>query len=277
MEKILQYTFFYKLNTTSDKHPILITDDPLNTKENREKITEIMFETLNVPAFFMKIPAVLALYSTGRDTGLVLESGDSVTHIISIYQGNSLPKTSEKINLGGRDVTNNLLRLLNEKNYPFTNTINREFAIEIKEKLCYVASNFSEEMQKLNDNNIAKEYNLPDGNQLIIETERFLAPEILFQPKLFGYDFNGIGEAIYKSLLNSDDCIRKILACNFVISGGNTILKEFEGRILNELLSKKNPPIKRIMTVISPVRNINAWIGGSIFSMISIFEQTCMY
>jgi len=54
-------------------------------------MTEIMFETFNVPSLYVACQAVLSLYSTGRTTGLVLDSGEGVTSTVPIYEGYALP------------------------------------------------------------------------------------------------------------------------------------------------------------------------------------------
>ncbi|CAG9335964.1 unnamed protein product [Blepharisma stoltei] len=73
MERIWHHAFFNKLRVPTDEHPVLITEPPLNPKNNREKMTEIMFEKFNIPAFYVAIQAVLALYSSCRTTGIVVD------------------------------------------------------------------------------------------------------------------------------------------------------------------------------------------------------------
>jgi len=277
LEKIWHHTFFNELRVEPSEHSLLCTESPLNPKSNREKMTQIMFETFNVQSFYVAIQAVLSLYASGRTTGIVFDSGDGVSHCVPIYEGYCLPHAVTRLDMAGHDITEHLQKLLLERGYSFTTSAEFEIVRDIKEKLAFVALDFEEAMASANESSeVEMNYELPDGNTLTVGAERFRCSEVLFQPSLIGMEQEGVQQLLYTSVMKCDVDIRKDLYSNIVLSGGSSMFPGIKER-LNKELCALAPASMKINIVDPPERKYSVWIGGSILASLTSFQEMWVF
>lgn len=260
------YTFLNELRYDPEDQPLFLTETTLNEKKNREKITEIMFEHFKVPSFYLGAQGILSLYASGRNGGLVLEMGDGIISAVPMYEGLIELLGVEKLNLGGIDFTNYLNDCITKKGYSLKD---KRIAMDIKEKFCYIALNYDEELKK--DSIEKKSYDLPDGKVIELSTERFQCSEGLFNPSILKNDSKSIHELIHSSIHKLDTSLSPMLFNNIVLSGGCAMFEGISERLEKEIKRYSN---KNARIVSAPERKYNAWVGGSILSSLTTFQQS---
>ena len=256
------------------EHPVLITEPILNPRTNREKIAKMLFENLGVPAIFFASQPILSLFSTSVTTGIILESGEGVSQSCVVFEGYSIPFSYERYNYGGRDVTDYLKNMLKRRGYNFYNSTEIKLVNDIKEKMCYLETNKRAELPKKVLNKKLIQYYLPDGNNITIDDEITLAPEILFNPEYIGKEYLSFTQMIINSINKIDIELRKKAYESIWLSGGNTAFKDLNHKLNDEL---RNIFGKNFAINILENEKINpqyrCWVGGNIISTLEIFKK----
>ncbi|KAG1687125.1 Arp2/3 complex subunit, actin nucleation center [Phytophthora capsici] len=309
MEKLWQRCLFQHMRCEPEEHYMLLTEPPLNPPENREATAEIMFETFNVPGLYIAVQAVLALYASWpkiKDpsqrslTGTVIDSGDGVTHVIPVADGYVIGSCIRHIPLAGRDVTHFIQKMLRDRGEAVPPEESLEVAKRVKEAHSYVCSDLVKEFKKYDqkpDKYFLKYSDLhPRTKQpweIDVGYERFLAPEIFFNPEIFSTDFttplpNVVDEAILKCPIDT----RRGLYKNIVLSGGSTMFKDFGRRLqrdikrladdrqaanlaLHSKYQQAHAEALEVNVLSHRMQRFAVWFGGSMVASTPDFYRVC--
>lgn len=278
--RLWEYAITKKLGVedVSDKK-VLVTEAPMNPFINKEKMLEILFEQIGVDSVNIEPQAKCSLFCEGKDTGIVLDSGDGVTHVIPIYNGIILKLNIDRMNIAGRHITEYLTRLFQKKGYAFNSTVDFELVREMKEKFCFISNDIQ------GDRKLAREttyynsfYKLPDGSRIHISDEKFEATECLFEPYLIGEEIDGVHEMTFKCINNCPIDTRTALYANILTSGATTLFPGFVSRVENEIKilykdyalknlkeNEKEAKIK-INVMDNPRRKHSVFLGGCVIA-----------
>lgn len=258
------------INAKTEDHPVLLTEAPLNPRQNRDKAAEIFFETFRAPALFFAPPAVLSLYASGRTTGVVLDVGEGVTHAVPVYEGFALPHSVTRSDIAGRDVTRQMQLQLRRSGLTFTTTAEADLVKTMKEESCFVTR--TPLVDGSTEKDARTQYTLPDGQVISLSTERYQAPNILFDPSLIGSEEAGVADVLVDSIMKSDIDLRSTFFSQVVLAGGSTLLSGFGDRMLYEVRSR-SPSHTKIRISAPPDRVNSAFVGGSILGSLATFKS----
>lgn len=277
MEHLWNYTFYEKLAIHPSENKIMLTEPPQNPVKNREMLLQTMFEKYGFAASNVSIQAMLTLYAQGLLTGVVVDTGDGVTHVVPVFDGFVPQNLIRRLDVAGRHITNYFIKLLLLRGYAFNRTADFETVRQIKEKVCYVACDIDSERRLAEQTTcIMENYTLPDGRVIKIGRERFEAPEALFNPSLIDSEKSGMADMVYEMIQDADIDTRAEYYKHIVLSGGSSMYpglpsrleKDIKDRYLKEVLKGDKERFKKFKIKIEdpPRRKHMVFLGGSVLA-----------
>lgn len=265
---------FHSLGVDPTEHPIFLSEAPLLPKRNRQYKAEILFESFGVKSLYISPEEVLPLYACGEVSGTVIEIGAGHCHVASIFDSHIIPSSLARYDLSGNELTQYLADLLELKYGFIFKSSFHNIQNTIKESVCYVAQDYHEELTLATASSVLEEsFTLPDGENIKTNEERFIVPELMFQPSLSHRDIPAIHQMIQRSIMSSDIDTRRYLCQHIILSGGSTMFPGLDSRLLKEVRNLFPAGID-INVMASEDRNIAVWVGGAVLSSLSSFQNS---
>ncbi|CAO2584037.1 ACT2 [Lemmus lemmus] len=272
VEKIWHHSFYQVLHIAPEQHPVMITEPPLNSTAVKCRMTQILFETFNVPALYMANQGVLSMYAAGRTSGTTIESGEGMTYFVPVINGYPLQLSTTKLDIAGQDLTMYLLKLLSDSGNLLVSTADREYVRDLKEKHCYVALDYDMEESKTSVPSQQKKFQLPDGREVNLDQESLMCSEALFNTSLIGRSNPGIHMQAQQSITSCDRSHWKTLFGHIILSGGTGAFTGLRLRLQREI-SKLVSPDFCVKVTTSPYAKYSAWVGASILCSLPMFKD----
>ena len=256
---------------------VLMTHSPFAEKIDRQWMAMTMFEKFKVKSFQLMNTAALSMYSTGNVSGIVVESGESLTYTAPVFEGYAIPHAILKLDIAGQDVTQQLIHELEECDIRVKGE--KEHIRELKEQMCSISQNYSYDMQSTDDPISLEDrsYELPGGQIIQVNhRQRFKASEIIFNPSIINNPNPGLVQMCEKSIEMCDSDLKINLYNRIVLAGGSTLMPGFRDRFEEEII-KLAENAKTDINVYADLHRKNAaWIGGSMLSSFSTFKDMCI-
>ena len=242
LELLWQYAITKKIGMKEENfkdYNCMLTEAPLNPFENKITMASILMEKMQFGSFNIEPQAKLALIYEGKESGLILDSGDGVTHVIPVIHSMIDHHNIMRLNVAGRHITEYLIRLLQLKGYAFNSSADFETVRELKEKFCMVSCDIEQDRRLDRETTYYNSfYKLNSGKVIKVSNEKFEAPEILFNPMLTQVESPGIADMVVNCIQSSAIDNRKLLYKSIILSGANTLFAGFASRLDLEVISK---------------------------------------
>lgn len=271
MEILWNFIFDSELRISSKNRDVLLTEHVFNPKKVREKMVEVMFEKFRTSGVFVHVEGVLAALASGRESAMTVGIGKEIIQVLPVINGNFIKDAGFKAELGGSDITELLGKMLSQKGYSL---LPEETINDMKHALCYIAVDYENEIiqsEKLATDE--ERFELPDGRMFKVGKEKFIAPEVLFNPKLSEKHIIPLPEAVKASIDKCESSVHETLYSNIIMHGSSTMFKNMDKR-LNKELNALTSSGSQVKVIRPPEARSSVWLGGSVVAEVSSFQDS---
>lgn len=271
LEKVWDYSLSIGLDNEKEGSggcPAMLTEAPLSDPSFRSKAAQYLFESASCPAVCAANSAALSLFASGRTRGVVIEVGGGITCAVPVFEGFALDHATQRVNLGGQDVTAAVAKILSGAGFGRDAV---RCAQQIKEKCGYVSPIANPNNVALGGSERGSTFELPDGTVIDIHnTIRSSGPNEVLFPFISSSDFNqddneddddqgseenssnkkkkinvllpraadpkeGVAALILASINKCDEELLPDLWGNVVVAGGGSMFPNFSARVAHDI------------------------------------------
>ncbi|PYI01823.1 Actin/actin-like protein [Aspergillus sclerotiicarbonarius CBS 121057] len=277
IEKIWDEVITNQLHIRPDSpRPILVTENFKSRRADRRETAEYMFETLNSPALCLYLSPVLSFHASGRTTGTVIQTGHNSTDVVPIHDGLPILNKWRQAYGSGSDLTDYLRRKLRDRGYELYTGLGFEHARHIKEKHCYVPSDWWSDLGEFHESphSYERTYTLPDGQIITIGRERFDTGKALFDPFMLDMVIAPLESNVRHAITNDDKDLENALSRNIVLAGGSALLPGLAESLKKEVDESTGNHTGIPVEVFTPPNpHLLTWVGGSMMAEHSSFKK----
>ena len=272
MERVWEHTF-KKLNVLVEDKPLILSETPNNVQFNRERVAQIMFETYNVPTFYLGNEAVLSAYFAGKVNALVVDSGYDCSYVVPVFEGYPVAQGVLRFDYGGKDITNYLSSLLVEEGDYSLGPGDVATVEAMKRKHAFASMDYEKDLHTKGEGleMLHRSFSY-EGKDYNLTRSRFRCAEGLFKPQLMGKQAIGLHAAVFHSIGKCDIEMRDDLWSNVVLCGGNMAINNMPARMRREIVATSSSLYSAAVTTPQNAKQ-SVWGGASIMAGLTTFNH----
>ncbi|KAG8195652.1 hypothetical protein JTE90_004987 [Oedothorax gibbosus] len=274
---------FQELNVYPEDYKVQLSMPRNLSLKTKEKIAQVLLDDFKVKGINLTHQAILSLHAYNSKSGIIVDIGDRMD-IIPIIEGYIVESGVTRLPYGGQRMIHHLKHALAEKNISIVNNVETYLARYVLEQLCYVAEDYTDELQRFHTSPEELEMSISTShffkndslwNEVILDIGRFHVPEGIFTPENWGLDNPGLHKLVHHAIQECGVDLRREMSRSIYLSGGVTLLPGLVERLQTEV-DKLTPKTITPKVHASEYRYHMSYIGGCLIALEENFDEICI-